>query len=420
MVVGAARTADVRAAVRFAVDNGLPVGVQAAGHGCSAPAEGGVLITTGRMSGVVVDPRRRTVTVEAGVRFEQVIPAAAQHGLAPLGGSAPHVGVVGYVLGGGVGLLVRTYGYAADRVCSLEVVTADGSLLRVTPDTEPDLYWALLGGRDNFGIVTRLEMGLVPVERLYGGGLFFDARATPDLLSAYIRWTRDLPEEMNSSVALIPFPEDPEVPGVLRGRHVYHLRVAYTGNAREATRLLEPLRAMAGPPLIEALHDMPYTQSASIHDEPSVAVPFVREVALFREFDQDTIDTVLEHAGPQSPLPIVVEVRHLGGALATPPRHPNAVGHRDATYLLSVVVLLFGVTEDDTRRVFGKLFDALRPWSIGTSLNFMGHGRNAGGMRLRAAYTPADLERLAALKAAHDPSNLFRLNYNIPPAVGRE
>ncbi|MFD6691029.1 FAD-binding oxidoreductase [Streptomyces bacillaris] len=139
---------------------GLPVGVQVAGHGCSAPAEGGVLITTGRMSGVVVDPRRRTVTVEAGVRFEQVIPAAAQHGLAPLGGSAPHVGVVGYVLGGGVGLLVRTYGYAADQVCSLEVVTADGSLLRVTPDTEPDLYWALLGGRDNFGIVTRLEMGL--------------------------------------------------------------------------------------------------------------------------------------------------------------------------------------------------------------------------------------------------------------------
>ncbi|MEU7580044.1 FAD-binding oxidoreductase [Streptomyces sp. NPDC041068] len=418
VIVGASRTEDVQAAVRFAAERGLPVAVQATGHGYSLPAEGGLLITTGRMAGVQVDPERQTVTVDAGVRFEQVIPETAPHGLAPLNGSAPHVGVVSYVLGGGVGLLVRTYGYASDRVRSLDVVTADGNLLHVTPETEPDLYWALIGGRDNFGIVTRLEMGLVPVATLFGGGLFFDAEAAPDVLQAYVRWTEDLPEEMNSSVALIPFPQDPDVPEPMRGRHIYHVRIAYTGTPEDGERLVAPLREAAGPVLMEVLREMPYAESASIHDDPPVAAPFLREVALFRDFDEDAARTVLEHAGPQAPLPVVFELRHLGGAFAREPEHPNAVGHRDARYLLSVVTLLFGVTEDDTRPLLTRLFDALEPRSTGTSLNFMGHGENAGDKQLRAAYAPADLKRLAELKAKHDPENRFRLNYNIPPASG--
>lgn len=415
VIVGAARTEDVATAVEFAAAHGLPVAVQATGHGYSVAAEGGLLITTGRMSGVTVDPARRTVTVAAGVRFEQVIPEAAVHGLAPLSGSAPHVGVVGYVLGGGVGLLARTYGYASDQVRSLQVVTAQGSVVRVTAESEPDLYWALLGGRDNFGIVTELEMGLVPVQRLFGGGLFYDAETATELLQTYVRWTEGLPQEMNSSVALIPFPDDPEVPEPMRGRHIYHVRIAHTGAPQQAQRLLEPLRAAAGPALLEALHEMPYTESASIHDDPPVPVPFLREVALFRDLDPQVITTVLDHAGPRAPLPIVVELRHLGGALAANPQHRNAVSHRDAQYLLSVVVLLFGPTEDDARPLLDQLFEELSPSSSGTSLNFLGHGKNATGKRLEAAYTPADFERLRVLKSTYDPSNLFRSNYNIPP-----
>ncbi|MER7830852.1 FAD-binding oxidoreductase [Streptomyces sp. NPDC095602] len=417
LIVGAARAEDVQAAVRFAAERGLPVAVQGTGHGFAAAARGGLLVTTRRMTGVEVDPERRRVTVGAGVRFEQVIPAAAAHGLAPLNGSAPHVGVVSYVLGGGVGLLVRTHGYAADRVRSLDLVTADGELRTVTPAGEPDLYWAVVGGRDNFGIVTRLEMDLVEVARVYGGGFFYDAEAAPGLLGAYVRWADSTPREMNSSVALIPMPDDPEVPEPMRGRHVYHVRIAYTGDPEEGARLVAPLRE-AGPVLMEMLRDMPYTESGSIHDEPPVPVPFQRETALLREVGDDVVSTLLEHAGPQAPVPCVIELRHLGGALAEAPRHPNSVVHTDAPYLLSVVTLLFGITADDTRPVYDKLFEALAPVTTGASLNFLGHGANAGAERVRAAYDPADLRRLSELKAVHDPRNLFRHNYNIVPADG--
>ncbi|WP_255310878.1 FAD-binding oxidoreductase [Streptomyces viridosporus] len=416
VIVGAARAEDVQEAVRFAAERGLAVAVQCTGHGHAAAARGGVLVTTGRMTGVEVDPDRRTVSVGAGVRFEQVIPATAPHGLAPLNGSAPHVGVVSYVLGGGVGLLVRTYGYASDRVRGLELVTADGELRRVTADGEPDLYWAVVGGRDNFGIVTRLEMDLVPVSRVYGGGFFYDARAAPGVLNAYVRWAEDMPRQMNSSVALIPVPDDPEVPEPMRGRHVYHVRIAYTGSAEEGERLVAPLRE-AGPVLVEALRDMPYAESASIHDEPPVPVPFQRETALLREVDDDVLRTLLEHAGPRAPVPCVVELRHLGGAAAEPSEHPNSVAHRDAPYLLSVVTLLFGITAEDTRPLYEKIFEALAPVSSGARLTFLGFGANAGEDRVRAAYAPADLERLTRLKTVHDPQNLFRLNHNIPPAT---
>ncbi|WP_336207108.1 FAD-binding protein [Nonomuraea sp. LPB2021202275-12-8] len=165
-----------------------------------------------------MDPLARTAYVEAGARFADVIPKAAPHGLAPLNGSAPHVGVVAYTLGGGLALLGRSHGYAADRVRAMDVVTADGRLRHVTVESDPDLYWALLGGRDNFGIVIGMEFGLVPVARLYGGALFFDARQVPGVLDGYRRWTATVPTEMNSSAALIPVPDDPQVPEPMRGR----------------------------------------------------------------------------------------------------------------------------------------------------------------------------------------------------------
>ncbi|MFG3392365.1 FAD-binding oxidoreductase [Streptomyces parvus] len=415
LIVGAARADDVREAVLFAARHGLPVAVQATGHGFATAAEGGLLVTTGRMADVHVDPERRTVTVGAGARFDQVIPEAARYGLAPLNGSAPHVGVVAYTLGGGVGLLVRTFGWAADTVRSFDLVTADGSLRHVTSEDDPELYWAVVGGRDNFGIVTRLEMDLVPVSRLYGGGFFYDAEEAPDVLNVYARWTRGLPPEMNSSVALIPMPDDSDVPEPMRGRHVYHVRIAYTGSASDGERLVEPLRK-AGPVLFEAVWDMPYTESASIHDEPPHPVPFQRETAMLDLLDEDVVRTLLEHAGPQARVPCVVELRHLGGAAARPAQRPNCVAHREAPYLLSVVTLLVQATEDDARPVHRQLFGALKPVSSGAGLNFLGHGANAGAERVRDAYATADFERLARLKSAHDPRNTFRLNHNIPPA----
>ncbi|WKX71317.1 FAD-binding oxidoreductase [Streptomyces sp. XD-27] len=418
VIVGAARAEDVAAAVVFAAAHGLPVAVQSTGHGFSVAAEGGLLVTTRRMAAVRVDPETRSAHVAAGARFEQVIPEAARHGLAPLNGSAPHVGVVSYTLGGGLPLLGRSHGRAADRVLAMDVVTADGRLRHVTPDAEPELYWALLGGRDNFGIVTGMEFGLVPVARLYGGGLFFDVEQSPGILEAYRQWTATVPDEMNSSAALIPFPDDPQVPEPMRGRHVCHVRIAFTGSPEAGERMVEPLR-QAGRRLLENLRDMPYEQSADIHDDPPVPMPWAADNAFLADLDGDTVRTILEHTGPGAALPAIVELRHLGGALARRPAHPNAVGHRDARFMLAVLTPLIGVSATDAHAFLERMFKDLEPWTSGRFLNFMGHGDAADQERTRTAYTTDDHNRLTALKAHYDPQNIFRLNYNIPPRTHR-
>ncbi|WP_020666452.1 FAD-binding oxidoreductase [Amycolatopsis nigrescens] len=414
VVVGAVDAEDVRVAVEFAGEHGLPVAVQATGHGLPLAADGGLLVSTRRMTEVQVDPDRATAWLAAGVRWAQVVQETAKHELAPLSGSAPHVGAVSYTLGGGIGLLARKYGYAVDRVRAIEVVTADARLRLVTPDSDPDLFWALCGGRANFGVVTRLEIGLVPVTRLYGGGMYFDAEHIPALLETYRQWVTTVPDELTSSVAMVPMPDVPALPEPLRGRHIAHVRIAYLGDAAEGERLVAPLREV-GPRLIDAIGELPYTESGTIHNEPDRPAPYHSTHALLRELDPATIRSVLELAGPGAPDACVLEIRHLGGALAEPPAVPNSVGHREATFVLAMLSILDDAGADPVLPAHRRFADLVAPWSVGTSVNFL-YGRNAADEEVRTAYRPADLRRLTELKARYDPANLFRLNHNIPPA----
>jgi FAD/FMN-containing dehydrogenase len=424
VIVGATGADDVRAAVVLAAAAELPVGVSATGHGAAFGAAGGVLVTTRRMTGVSIDPAARRARLAAGVRWGEVIEAAARHGLAPLSGSASHVGAVGYTVGGGLPLLGRTFGYAADRVHAFDLVTADGRSRRVTADAEPDLFWAVRGGRDNFGVVTALETELVPLTRIWGGGLFLDAGGAAraaEILDGYLRWTATVPEEMNSSLALVPLPDVPALPEPLRGRHVAHVRVAWTGSEAAGERCVAPLRAL-GPRLLDHLADLPFTEADAVHDDPAVPMPWNGDVALLDDLDEAAARSVVEIAGPEAAVPCVVEVRHLGGALARPPAAPNAVGHRDARYSLGVLSRLGGPDDARALAAHRALLDALGPRLAGRLVNFMGHGTGPEGPasadRVRTAYRAADLRRLTALKAAHDPANTFRLNHNLPPAGG--
>ncbi|MFD1544644.1 FAD-binding oxidoreductase [Nonomuraea guangzhouensis] len=406
VIVGVTDAADVRAAVAHAAAHGLPVAVQATGHGMPIAAEGGLLISTRRMTGVRIDPETATARIEAGVRWELVIEEAARHGLAPLSGSAPSVGAVSYTLGGGLGLMARRYGYAVDQVRAVEVVTADGELREVTAATEPDLFWALLGGRGNFGVVTALEIGLVPVTTLYGGGLFFDLAT--GAVQRWAEWTQGLPEEMTSSVAVIPFPDAPQVPEVFRGRRVAHVRIAYTGGPREGERLLEPLRAI-GPRLVDSVKELPYTESGSIHNDPAEPMAYYATHSLLRELPPQAVDALLETEQA------ILEIRHLGGALAKPGLGP--VVNRDAEYQVGVLSRLApGGDPGEARPLHQQVREALSPWATGgRSLNFL-YGENTAPDQVRLAYDPDDYRRLAALKAVWDAGNLFRLNANIPPA----
>ncbi len=350
------------------------------------------------------------------MRWQQVIDAAAPD-LAPLNGSSPQVGVVGYTLGGGLSPTMGRYrGWAADHVRAVELVTADGRLRQLTAERESDLFWAVRGGKDNFGIVTALEFSLFETPQLFGGGLYFPGELASDVLHAYRAWTATVPDAMTSSVALLRMPPLPIIPEPLRGRFTVHVRIAYLGSPAEGGRLVQPLRRI-GPAIIDSVGEMPYTAAASIHGDPPVPLPADEGSLRLRELPEAAVDAVLESAGANSDCPLVmVELRHLGGALGRPPEVPNAVTGREAAFQ----VFAAGVGEPDNAAALyaseDELFRRLQPWkSDRRGLNYL-FARDTAPDHVRAAFGLDTYQRLARIKHVYDPVNMFRINHNIPPA----
>jgi FAD/FMN-containing dehydrogenase len=418
VVVGATEPADVQAAVRYAAAHDLPVAVLGAGHGSSVSSAGSVLISTRRLAGLAIDEATRTARVEAGVRWADFIEQAGKLGLAGLNGSSPTVTVVSYTIGGGLGPFGRKHGYAADHVTACEIVTADGELRRVTAESEPDLFWAVRGGKGNFGVVVAIEFRLFPIRTFYGGGIYFPGELSAKVLHLFRSWTADLPEEMSASVGLLHLPPLPFVPEPLRDRLLAHLRITYLGDPVEGERLVAPFRAL-GEPIIDAVGELPYTAIASVHNDPVDPLPLYEHGALLRELPAEAVDELLRLAGPDAPAsPLVLaEIRYLGGALARPPAVPNAVGNRDATLYNVFLVAAGGPPDADSLLGYEQtLIDALAPWSTGRRyLNFM-FAHDTDPKTAALAWSDEAYHRLRAVKRRYDPTNLFRINHNIPPA----
>jgi FAD/FMN-containing dehydrogenase len=414
-VVAATGVADVLASVRFAADRGLPIAVQATGHGVAVPTDGALLISTKALNGVRIDPRNRTARVDAGVRWSQVIHEAAAFGLAPLNGASPSVGVVSYTLGGGLGHLGRSYGYSADHVRSFDVVTADGQLRYVSPESNPDLFWGLRGGKGNFGVVTSVEIDLFPVTRLYGGALFLPGDSAAEVLRTWRDWTRTMPEAMQSALAFIGFPDIDVLPEQIRGRFLGHVRIAFNGSAEAGGRLVRPLREICEP-VWDLVGDLPYTRVAEINMDPTEPGVYFERSTRLASLDDAGVDTLLKFVeeAKHAPLP-GIELRHLGGALGRAPEHPNAVPYREAEYTLFAGAPV-GPDEADAAHDFQeRLIDALTPWRLGGPFLSFISARENTAEHMRSAYEPETYRRLVELKDAHDPGNLFRVNHNIPP-----
>ncbi|MER6825415.1 FAD-binding oxidoreductase [Streptosporangium sp. NPDC000563] len=414
LVVGATGAEDVAAAIRFAAAHSLPVAVQATGHGAVQAADGALLINTSRMREVTVDPSGRSARIGAGSRWADVIEQATPHGLAPLSGSSSGVGAVGYTLGGGIGPMSRTFGFAADHVREITVVTSDGTIRVTDRNTEPDLFWGLRGGKGSLGVVTSMVVDLFPVSTLYGGCLYFDAEDTPAVLHAYRAWTATLPETTTTSVAMLRLPPLPQLPPPLRGRFVTHLRFVHLGDAQEAEALLAPMRAVAEP-IFGEIGQMPFGAIDSVHRDPVDPMPAWDRGALLRELGEETLEALLAVAGPAADVPLaVVELRHLGGALGREPHLPNAVGGRDAAFSLLVIgAPVPELLDTVVPAVGGAVIDALAPWQTGgTQLNF--HGSALAPADLSRAWPEPTLRRLAALKDRYDPTRMFRFGHVVP------
>lgn len=416
VIVGAEVPDDVVAAVRYATSRGLSVGVQATGHGISVPADG-VLVTTRRMNNVEVDPAGRTARFAAGVRSRDLLRAATPHGLAPLGGSSPDVGVVGYTLGGGVPLLGRLFGYATDRVRSIDVVTADGVVRTATRNEGADLFWALLGGRGNFGIVTSMEIELVPITTVTGGGLWFTGGHVESAVHAYVQWTQQVPDEMGSSVLLMRLPDIPVIPEPIRGQHVAHIRILHAGLADQATELVDRLRA-AAPASLDTVAEIPYGEVGTIHNEPAGPVVFAASNTLLAGLDHSAVDTLLAHAGPTGENAYLVELRHLAGKLASTEGRRGVTGRRDGRFTLYAGTALQDKDPSAARAAQGRLHRAMAPWGRGGVCPSFLSGPDVGTAEYRTGFTDADFHRLQQIKAKYDPTNMFRVNHNIPPLIG--
>jgi FAD/FMN-containing dehydrogenase len=414
-VVMAESARDVAAAVRSARAEGLGVAVMATGHGTSVPCDGGVLVNTSRMTGVQVDGRTRTARVGAGAKWADLVPVAAEHGLAGLPGSGYQVGIVGYTMGGGFGWLGRRYGLASGSVTAADVVTADGELVRADAFGHADLLWGLRGGGGNLGIVTALEFALHPVTQVYGGNLFYPVERAREVLEAYAAWAAAQPDEMASAVAFRRFPPLPAVPEVLRGRLLMAVRACWSGpDPADGERWVTALRAALGPPELDTCAVMPVTALDTISSDPVDPLGFLGHSELVADLTPAAISTLVE-LGPASPL-IMLELRRLGGALSGPASQLSPMGRTDARYSLNSVGVTF--TPDmvgPIRDYLARLAAAMRPHTTGgTYLNFLDL-EGATPQRVRAAYTTADWQRLVELKGRWDPDNVFRFNRNVPP-----
>ncbi|MES9602125.1 FAD-binding protein [Actinomadura sp. NPDC000929] len=378
LTVDATGPADVPAAVLASRERGLPLTVQATGHGTVVPPDEGLLLRTARMSRVLVDPSRRVARAEAGARWSHVIAAAAPLGLAPLSGSHASVGVTGYTLGGGVGWLSRRFGFAADHLLRAELVTADGRHLTADADHHPDLFWALRGGSGNFGVVTSLEFRLHPVSTVYAGVALFPAERAAEILTQFRDDAATRPDALSVSVALADHAD--------HGRVVV-LRAVYAGTAEDGARALRSLLKVAGPPLHDSFRTMPYAETESLGGTPPLHFHLYADLP-------DALISAIARSDASG-----IEVRHWGGAMACPAPGTGPVGHRDVPFSLTIE---------------GSAADAAPLAAFATGGSFLNFLHDTS--RTATAYTPEDFRRLREVKRAYDPQNVFHRNHNIRPA----
>ena len=405
---------DVAAGVRFAHESGLAVAVQSTGHGMLYPADDNLLIVTSRMASVQVDAEARTAWVEAGVTWQQVLDAATPHGLAPLLGSSPHVGVVGYMLGGGIGWLGRRYGFGADSLRSIDIVTADGVLRHTSPTENGDLFWGLRGGGGNFGVVTAMEFDLYPVPTIYGGSLVYPEESAGEALRFYRDWIRTVPDELTSSIGIIRFPSTPQVPEAFRGKILVLVVAAFAGSAADGEEWVRPWLDWQTP-INNAFHEMPFSEIGTITNDPVNPMAEYGSSEMIDNLSDEAVDVIVHHA-TDSASPLTMNVlRHAGGAIARVPADASAIGNRDAS-----LYLLMGGTVPDSRalatvRAYVRRYRTeLQPHVRGgVWMNFMNGNGSGAQERIREAYRPEAYERLLAQKAEYDPNNMFRFSYQL-------
>ena len=406
---------DVAAAVFHARRHGWQVAPQGTGHGGSplGSLRGTLLVRTGRMRGVQIDPIARVARVQAGAVWRDVIDAAARHGLAAVAG-VPDVGVAGYALGGGLSFLSRKYGLACNSIVAVELVTADGRIRRISAEREPELFWAVRGGGGNFGVVTAIDFALFPMTHAHAGILWFPIDRGPEVLEEWVELTRrEVPDELTTIGRFLKFPPLSEIPELIRGQAFVVVEVFNTGEQEPIDRLLAGLRALG--PVNDTIARIPVTELGRVHMDPEQPTPMVGDGMMLADLPSAALEAFVETAGAASGFALLsTELRHLGAAISRQRSGSGALASIDAPYAMySVSVAPQPEMQVAARRAVDDIRSALSPYAAAQMyLNLSESSRDVD------AFWPAEVfDRLRAVKAAVDPDGLIRANHAIPAAV---
>jgi FAD/FMN-containing dehydrogenase len=418
LVVQPTSAQDVAATVGFARDHRVLLSVKGGGHNIAgtAIAEDGLMLDMSRMREVAVDPQAKLAQVGPGCRLKDVDRATQEQGLATVLGFVSETGVAGLTLGGGFGYLARRFGWAADNVEQVEIVTADGRIRTANRHENPDLHWAVRGGGGNFGVVTRFTFRLHEVGPTITGGLMlWSAERADEVLATYRELTESAPPELTAAAAVLTAPPAPFVPEAWHGKPAVGIVVCHSG--RNPAADLAPLRAL-GRPIVHLVGPKPYAAQQSMMDDmdPSGLHQYWKAEFL-PGLSPEYLDTFRDAAfRASSPLSYSV-IFHIGGALNERAADDGAVGNRDARFISG----FSGVwTPDDQREVehvawVREAWETIRPFSTGGNyVNFQ--LAEDGDARTAAAYG-GNYERLRRVKTEYDPANLFRVNRNVRPAA---
>ena len=413
VIVRAAGAADVARSVVFARDAGLELSIRGGGHSMAghSTSDGGLLLDLGAMKGLHIDPKRRMAWAQAGLTAGEYTRAAAAHGLATPFGDVGTVGIAGLTLGGGIGWLVRKHGLTIDALVSVDIVTADGHLINASEDEHQDLFWAIRGGGGNFGIVTRFQYRLYPVDTILGGMLVLPL--TRDTLRGLVPLASAAPTELTTISFIMAAPPAPFIPAEAVGQPVLAVMFVYDGDPDAGQEALAPFRALATP-IADLAAPMPYP---GIYDFTAEAGQPGNEIirSLFLDtLDDAAVDAILAAMSePSSPLSMF-QIRVLGGAMAAVGSSATAFAHRRAPVMVAALALFEDVATAPVHEAWADaLLAELRPNAIGVYANFIG---DEGPDRLHEAYPAMTYQRLAEVKRRYDPTNLFHRNQNIRPA----
>lgn len=418
-IVFAENTSDVVRAVRFARNEGMGVAVQSTGHGNVRPADDCLLILTSHINDVQVNADSQVAWIESGAKWGRVLEKTQRFGLAPLLGSSPDVGAVGYTLGGGMGWLARKYGLAADSVRYFEAVTADGQMVRASDIEHTDLFWGMRGGGGSLGIVTGMEVQLFPVTTVYGGNFYYPIGQATEVITRFRNWIAAAPDELTSSIVIMNFPPMPGLPEFLRGQSFVMVRGCYCGPVEDGEALLQSWRDWQAP-LVDDFKVMPFSKVASISNDPIDPLPGLSSGAWLRNLSDEAIEIVSRYgAGQDGPSPLTMtEIRHAGGAISRADPHFNAYSNRAETLHMQLVGVTHTPEERRYLQHYVEQFKAeLRPYLSGAVyMNFL-EGRESQE-RIQDGFSPEAFRRLRELKAKYDPDNRFGFSFNILPTTG--